>query len=94
MADEILSHLQQGMTPNRFPKTVLLVSVTITVGYSGCVTRVCHLKHYHPPVICLQALAQTLDDNDLQALRDQFDAMDINKDGTITLDEIRQVGAE
>jgi len=38
-----------------------------------------------------QALATTLDENELQQLRDQFDAMDINKDGTITLDEIRYV---
>jgi len=39
----------------------------------------------------VQALATTLDSQEVQQLRDQFDAMDINKDGTITLDEIRYV---
>lgn len=41
---------------------------------------------YHVPT---QALASTLDEAELSDLRDQFNAMDINKDGTITLDEIK-----
>jgi hypothetical protein len=44
--------------------------------YSGCV---------------LQALASTLDTEELAALQDQFNVIDVDKSGTITLEEIRQV---
>ncbi len=39
----------------------------------------------------LQALASTLDSDEISDLRDQFDAMDMDRNGTITLDEMRTV---
>lgn len=39
----------------------------------------------------LQALASTLDPEEIHDLRDQFDAMDVDRNGTITLEEIRHV---
>jgi calcium-dependent protein kinase len=34
-------------------------------------------------------LASTLDSDEISDLRDQFDAMDMDRNGTITLDEMR-----
>lgn len=42
-------------------------------------------------LILLQALASTLDDEELADLRDQFDAIDVDKNGSISLEEMRQV---
>lgn len=39
----------------------------------------------------LQALASTLDDEELADLKDQFDAIDVDKNGSISLEEMRQV---
>lgn len=38
-----------------------------------------------------QALASTLEPEEIRDLRDQFDAMDVDRNGTITLEEIRHV---
>lgn len=38
-----------------------------------------------------QALATTLDEEELRNLRDQFHAIDVDKNGTISLEEMRQV---
>lgn len=38
----------------------------------------------------LQALASTLDEDELSDLRDQFDAIDVDKNGVISLEEMRQ----
>lgn len=37
----------------------------------------------------LQALASTLDSSDIADLQDQFNAIDIDRNGTITLEEMR-----
>lgn len=42
-------------------------------------------------MIALQALASTLDEAELSDLKDQFDAIDVDKNGSISLDEMRQV---
>lgn len=39
----------------------------------------------------LEALATTIDEDELDDLRDQFDAIDIDKNGAISLEEMRQV---
>lgn len=39
----------------------------------------------------LQALASTLGEEELADLRDQFDAIDVDKNGSISLEEMRQV---
>jgi Ca2+-binding EF-hand superfamily protein len=39
----------------------------------------------------LQALASTLDEAELSDLKDQFDAIDVDKNGSISLEEMRQV---
>ncbi|GJP32818.1 hypothetical protein CLOM_g17417 [Closterium sp. NIES-68] len=48
------------------------------------------VKYSRLKQMALKALATTLEESEVQSLRDQFNAMDINKDGTITIDEIRQ----
>jgi len=40
--------------------------------------------------LALCALASTLDTEELAALQDQFNVIDVDKSGTITLEEIRQ----
>lgn len=47
------------------------------------------IKYSRVKQLALKALATTLDETEVQQLKDQFNAMDINKDGTITLDEMR-----
>lgn len=42
-------------------------------------------------MIALQALASTLDEAELSDLKDQFDAIDVDKNGSISLEEMRQV---
>jgi len=42
------------------------------------------------PLLPLQALASTLDSSDIADLRDQFNAIDIDRNGTITLEEMRE----
>ena len=44
-----------------------------------------------PLVVLPQALASTLDSSDIADLRDQFNAIDIDRNGTITLEEMRLV---
>ena len=40
-----------------------------------------------------QALASTLDEEELAVLRDQFDAIDADKNGLISLDEMKHVSS-
>ena len=40
----------------------------------------------------MKALASTLDDEELANLRDQFNAIDVDKNGSISLEEMKQVG--
>lgn len=40
----------------------------------------------------MQALASTLNTDELAALRDQFDAIDVDKNNAISLEEMRHVG--
>lgn len=39
----------------------------------------------------MQALASTLDGSEISDLRDQFNAIDMDRNGTITLEEMRTV---
>ena len=41
-----------------------------------------------------QALASTLDEAEISDLRDQFDAIDVDKNGVISLEEMRQVSEQ
>jgi calcium-dependent protein kinase len=47
------------------------------------------VKYSHLKQIALRALASTLDSDEISDLRDQFDAMDMDRNGTITLEEMR-----
>lgn len=47
------------------------------------------LKHFK--AFDLQALASTLDGSEISDLRDQFNAIDMDRNGTITLEEMRTV---
>jgi calcium-dependent protein kinase len=47
------------------------------------------VKYSHLKQVALRALASTLDSDEISDLRDQFDAMDMDRNGTITLDEMR-----
>jgi len=42
-------------------------------------------------LVILQALASTLNEGELSDLKDQFDAIDVDKNGAISLEEMRQV---
>jgi len=42
-------------------------------------------------IITLQALASTLNEEEMADLKDQFDAIDVDKSGSISLEEMRQV---
>lgn len=48
------------------------------------------VKYSRLKQLALRALASTLDTEELAALRDQFNIIDVDKSGTITLEEIRQ----
>lgn len=47
------------------------------------------------PIFCyliiMQALASTLNEEELSDLKDQFDAIDVDRNGSISLEEMRQV---
>lgn len=49
-----------------------------------------HIKHIMS-TITLQALASTLNEEELADIKDQFDAIDVDKNGSISLEEMRQV---
>lgn len=52
------------------------------------------VKYSHLKQFALRALASTLDDEELADLRDQFDAIDVDKNGSISLEEMRQALAK
>lgn len=47
------------------------------------------VKYSRLKQLALRALASTLEPEEIRDLRDQFDAMDVDRNGTITLEEIR-----
>ncbi|KAG0490032.1 hypothetical protein HPP92_006895 [Vanilla planifolia] len=52
------------------------------------------VKYSRLKQLALRALASTLDDIELADLRDQFDAIDVDKNGAISLEEMRQALAK
>eukprot|EP00850_Spirogloea_muscicola_P009411 SM000052S17803 [mRNA] locus=s52:724587:728727:- [translate_table: standard] len=48
------------------------------------------IKYSRLKQLALRMLASTLDESEICDLRDQFNAMDVDKNGTITLEEMRQ----
>uniref|UniRef100_A0A5B6ZR43 non-specific serine/threonine protein kinase n=1 Tax=Davidia involucrata TaxID=16924 RepID=A0A5B6ZR43_DAVIN len=52
------------------------------------------VKYGHLKQFALRALATTIDDEELADLRDQFDAIDVDKNGVISLEEMRQALAK
>ncbi|XAR57981.1 Non-specific serine/threonine protein kinase [Bertholletia excelsa] len=52
------------------------------------------VKYSHLKKFALRALASTLGAEELADLRDQFDAIDVDKNGTISLEEMRQALAK
>uniref|UniRef100_A0A5B6ZR24 non-specific serine/threonine protein kinase n=1 Tax=Davidia involucrata TaxID=16924 RepID=A0A5B6ZR24_DAVIN len=52
------------------------------------------VKYSHLKQFALRALATTLGDDELADLRDQFDAIDVDKNGAISLEEMRQALAK
>ncbi|KAL3844982.1 hypothetical protein ACJIZ3_002385 [Penstemon smallii] len=52
------------------------------------------VKYSRLKQFALRALAGTLDEEDLANLRDQFDAIDVDKNGAISLEEMRQALAK
>ncbi|KDO71195.1 hypothetical protein CISIN_1g008127mg [Citrus sinensis] len=52
------------------------------------------VKYSRLKQFALRALASTLDDEELADLRDQFDAIDVDKNGSISLEEMRQALAK
>nr|BCU41348.1 calcium-dependent protein kinase [Gentiana scabra] len=84
-AAQALSHpwVREGGEASEIPFDISVLSnIRQFVKYSG-------LKQ-----IALRALASTLDEEELADLRDQFDAIDVDKNGAISLDEMRQALAK
>ncbi|PON42670.1 Serine/threonine protein kinase [Parasponia andersonii] len=52
------------------------------------------VKYSRLKQFALRALASTLDDEELSDLKDQFDAIDVDKNGSISLEEMRQALAK
>ncbi|KAK9285354.1 hypothetical protein L1049_024545 [Liquidambar formosana] len=52
------------------------------------------VKYSRLKQFALRALASTLDEEELADLRDQFDAIDVDRNGSISLDEMRQALAK
>lgn len=52
------------------------------------------VKYSHLKQFALRALASTLDEEELADLRDQFSAIDVDKNGVISLEEMRQALAK
>ncbi|XP_065855871.1 calcium-dependent protein kinase 28-like [Euphorbia lathyris] len=52
------------------------------------------VKYSRLKQLALRALASTLDDEELNILKDQFDAIDVDKNGAISLEEMRQALAK
>ncbi|KAK8969665.1 Calcium-dependent protein kinase 28 [Platanthera guangdongensis] len=52
------------------------------------------VKYSRLKQFALRALASTINENELADLRDQFDAIDVDKNGAISLDEMRQALAK
>ncbi|ONK80164.1 uncharacterized protein A4U43_C01F14570 [Asparagus officinalis] len=52
------------------------------------------VKYSRLKQFALRALASTLNENELADLRDQFDAIDVDKNGSISLEEMRQALAK
>jgi calcium-dependent protein kinase len=48
------------------------------------------VKYSRMKQFALRALASTLDEHELSGLKDQFDAIDVDKNGSISLEEMRQ----
>ncbi|GAA0186257.1 non-receptor serine/threonine protein kinase [Lithospermum erythrorhizon] len=84
-AAQALSHpwVREGGSASDIPLDIsVLYNMRQFVTYS-------RLKQF-----ALQALASTLDDQELADLHDQFDAIDVDKSGTISLTEMRQALAK
>ncbi|XP_059623498.1 calcium-dependent protein kinase 28-like isoform X1 [Cornus florida] len=84
-AAQALSHawVREGGNASEIPLDISVLSnMRQFVKYS-------RLKQF-----ALRALATTLDDEELADLHDQFDAIDVDKSGTISLEEMRQALAK
>ncbi|XP_031475866.1 calcium-dependent protein kinase 28-like [Nymphaea colorata] len=84
-ASQALSHpwVREGGEASEIPLDILVLSnMHQFVKYS-------RLKQF-----ALRALATTLDENELSDLKDQFDAIDVDKNGVISLEEMRHALAK
>lgn len=84
-ASQALSHkwVRDGGTASDIPIDISVLSnIRQFVKYS-------RMKQF-----ALRALASTLNDDELADLRDQFDAIDVDKNGSISLEEMRQALAK
>lgn len=84
-ASQALSHpwVREGGSASEIPIDIsVLNNMRQFVKYS-------RLKQF-----ALRALASTLDEEELSDLRDQFDAIDVDKNGSISLEEMRQALAK
>lgn len=83
----VLFNMRQFVKYSRLKQFALRVSVVFSEESKLYEIIVC-LKG---GLLCLQALASTLDEEVLSDLKDQFHAIDVDKNGTISLEEMREV---
>ena len=81
----VLNNLRQFVRYSRLKQFALRVSQTRIEIYFWGKCLLCSVSPFW------QALASTLDEAEISDLRDQFDAIDVDKNGVISLEEMRQV---
>lgn len=91
----VLSNMRQFVKYSLLKQFALRVSSFLSLYYlylnfCGPIQKVYHLLPWGYFII-LQALASTLDEEELADLKDQFHAIDVDKNGSISLEEMRQV---
>jgi len=84
----VLSNMRQFVKYSRFKQFALRVIIVITKNnFNTTFIFPYNISLWHG-----QALASTLNEEELADLKDQFDAIDIDKSGSISIEEMRHVG--
>jgi calcium-dependent protein kinase len=83
----VLYNMRQFVKYSRFKQFALRVIVAVP-EFFFMVLPFCAYIIAHLPV---QALASTVNEEELADLKDQFDAIDVDKSGSISIEEMRHV---
>jgi calcium-dependent protein kinase len=84
----VLSNMRQFVKYSRFKQFALRVIIVVTNFFELSAFPHFVLKVF---LFVIQALASTLNEEELADLKDQFDAIDVDKNGSISIEEMRHV---